>query len=681
VKKLIRYCGLPCFLLMITAFCDLPFCGLSAQTPASVPVQAANEIQLAEVLVEGSMLVDTVENMPKNVSLITAADIEHSPGKNLVDILSTQGGLNIMSYSGNDKQSSVDLRGMGATANSNVLVIVDGIRLNAPDLSGADLSAVNLETVEKIEVIRGSEAVIYGDGAVAGVIKIYTKKKRDKPLLEGRTGFGSFGSREASLNYADQREKLSWNSGLVYRDGDGYRDNGFFRKKSGNLNLSYQLTRRFALSLQTSFTSDEYGLPGPVSIDSIDSERERRRTGNPDDGGESSDRRLSGGFDWELADRGSIHFRRGYRFRNNDYLLGYNPASTLSRESQTAHIEEVTKTLQLSHTFPHALLGERQRFRYGVDHASSYYVRDAKPQNERHNSFTESLGLFLANQWRFAGDVQLNLGYRDNSFRGKFRKDSGAMYNGSYYWKNGILSEKSWENRSYSAGLLLKGSSQKSLFVNAASSFRTPNVDEFAAADEELRPQRGLHAEAGVRCEAESGASLSLSVFQMVITDEIYYGIDAATGQTENRNYEDVTVRRGIEAEFRIFPSDSIYLWGNGTVLSARFQRNEKTVPLVPSFRGSLGSELTLSDSLVLGLSGTVVGEQYDGNDPDNNRFAKLDGYTVIDSKLTWKPRRGRTAQCGIRNLFNELYSTVAYSETYYPMPTRNYFCSLEWVF
>lgn len=681
MKKLIRHFGLPVLLLVIAAAYCPPFSELSGQTRDASPAEAKDQIQLEEVLIEGTLMTDSVENTPRNVSVITATDIEQSPGKDLADILSAQGGLNIQSYSGNDKQSSVDIRGMGATANSNVLVIVDGIRLNAPDLSGADLSSIDPGTIEKIEVIRGSESVIYGDGAVAGVIKIYTKKAGRRPGLSGRAGFGSYGSRKAALDYADHRERLSWSSGLVYQDSDGYRENGFFRKKSGMVNLSFQLMPDITLSLNTSLLADEYGLPGPVSIDNIDSTEKRRQTNNPDDGGESTDRRMSGGFDWNLGDRGTVRFRRGYRFRNNDYRLGYNAASSVSKEDQTAHIEEVTKTLQVSHTLPYTLFSGKQRFKYGIDHTASYYVRDSKPRNERHNSNTESLGIFMANQWQLSHKVQLNLGYRSNTFTGKFRKDTGAFYNAVYYWQNGSLTEKSWNNRSYSLGMLLKQSPQTTCFMNAASSFRTPNVDEFATADEGLKPQQGQNLEVGIRHNAENGSSFSLTLFQMVIKDEIYYGIDAATGETENRNYGDLTVRRGLEAEFRLFPSDAVYLWGNGTLVSARFDGNGNTVPLVPAVKGSLGSELTLSDSLILGLSGTFASEQYDGNDDENNRFAKLDGYTVFNSKLTWEMNRGRKMTCGIRNLFNELYSTVAYSETYYPMPTRNYYCSLDWVF
>ena len=78
--------------------------------------------------------------------------------------------------SAHPKNSSIDIRGMGATAPNNVLVLVDGQRLNENDLTGADLSTIPMSQIERIEILRGGGAVRYGNGAVAGVVNIITKK-------------------------------------------------------------------------------------------------------------------------------------------------------------------------------------------------------------------------------------------------------------------------------------------------------------------------------------------------------------------------------------------------------------------------------------------------------------------------------------------------------------------------
>ena len=84
----------------------------------------------------------------------------------------------------------MDIRGFGETGPLNTLVLVDGRRVNEIDLSGVDWTQIPLDQVERIEIVRGSGSVLYGDNAVGGVINIITKKP-EKPLsarVEGVIG-------------------------------------------------------------------------------------------------------------------------------------------------------------------------------------------------------------------------------------------------------------------------------------------------------------------------------------------------------------------------------------------------------------------------------------------------------------------------------------------------------------
>ena len=68
------------------------------------------------------------------------------------------------------------MRGFGVTSPSNVLVLVDGRRFNNSDLTGFDFSLIPRNSIEQIEITRGnSGGVLYGDGAIGGVINIVTK--------------------------------------------------------------------------------------------------------------------------------------------------------------------------------------------------------------------------------------------------------------------------------------------------------------------------------------------------------------------------------------------------------------------------------------------------------------------------------------------------------------------------
>ena len=156
--------------------------------------------------------------------VITAEDIRNSPAQNLTDILKSEAGIQIqhVSAGANGARDTVDLRGFGATATSNVLVLVNGRRFNDFDLQGFDFSSIPLNAIERIEITRGnSGAVLYGDGAVGGVINIITKNGVHQPpsaRIEG--GFGSFREREGRVRQAAR--KGPW-SGAIDATGDPHR--------------------------------------------------------------------------------------------------------------------------------------------------------------------------------------------------------------------------------------------------------------------------------------------------------------------------------------------------------------------------------------------------------------------------------------------------------------------------
>src|SRR5450759_602284 len=113
-----------------------------------------------------------------STTVITAQDIAHSPAQTVQEIIAQTPGVQLTTLFGgvNGAQTNVDLRGFGAFATANSLVLINGRRLNDIDMAGVDLSTIPRESIERIEITRGnSGAVLYGDNAVGGVINIVTK--------------------------------------------------------------------------------------------------------------------------------------------------------------------------------------------------------------------------------------------------------------------------------------------------------------------------------------------------------------------------------------------------------------------------------------------------------------------------------------------------------------------------
>jgi len=672
-RKLISFLGVFFlgFLLFVLHVGNIPLLHAQETLEESQDTEAGetpSRFELDEIVVTASAMEETVNTVPRNITVVTRKDIEQAPSKNVVDLLNREAGINLRSLFGTDKQAVIDIRGMGATAASDVIVMVDGIRMNSPDMSGVDYSSIPLEMIERIEIVRGAGSVIYGSGAVGGVINIVTRK--GTPHTETRLygAYGSYDTRDARAGMSGSVQDLGFHLTAGYYDSDGYRDNGDLMKKDVGGVFDYFLTDMITLNLSGAYHKDEYGLPGPVGKQDVDSSKDRTKTDFPDDDGTSTDKRISGGFDMETDRWGSLKLDLGYRSRDNPYILGYNPL--LTKSDQTDEIKEKSNTITLLYDKGYSLFERTHTFQLGMDRHFTDYVREENSGNQRQNSQMTSLGVFINNHWSLSEKANFQWGYRVNQVDGKFRTDEQLTFGTVQRWVNGDTDHFDWRNTAYDAGLTYRLSSGLTVYTNYATHFRVPNVDELAEAESGLKPQEGNQVEAGGRMRMGGNMEAAVTLFRITIEDEIYFS-------EINRNYDRKTVREGIETDLKWYPKPSLFIWGNYSYTDARFEGSDDTVPLVPSHKGSMGVEWEAVHGLTFSATGTYVGSRYDGNDVENDRYEKLDAYQVFDTKTTYK-RNALTFFVGVNNLFDEQYETSSYSESYYPMPGRNYYGGVE---
>jgi iron complex outermembrane recepter protein len=161
--------------LLLLLLIALPVC---AQSPFTYQKDQVREtVNMDEVVVTASRFQEEIKTIPANVTVINTENIKNSTARNIPDLLRSQVGVHVNDITGNGRSFSVDLRGCGIAATTNTLVLVDGRRINQPDLSGTDWSLISLDRVERIEIIRGGRgSVLYGDNASGGVINIITKQ-------------------------------------------------------------------------------------------------------------------------------------------------------------------------------------------------------------------------------------------------------------------------------------------------------------------------------------------------------------------------------------------------------------------------------------------------------------------------------------------------------------------------
>ena len=164
-----------------------------------------------------------------STTIVSAEDIARNPGRTVQEVLATVPGVQLQNLYGgvNGAGSVVDVRGFGAFATANTLVLINGRRLNDLDLAGVDLSTIPLQSIERIEVTRGnSGAVLYGDNAVGGVINIVTKTGVGRaPSFRAEAGLGSFNSTEGNVSATTNFGPFAT---AIFANGitsDGYRVN------------------------------------------------------------------------------------------------------------------------------------------------------------------------------------------------------------------------------------------------------------------------------------------------------------------------------------------------------------------------------------------------------------------------------------------------------------------------
>ena len=186
----------------------------------AVCVSAQNDIwrqdSLQEVVVTGTGTQHLLKNAPVQTEVITHRMLKDYGGRSLEDILA---GLTAsFAFNQDDMGSQMQLNGLG---NDYILVLIDGKRIHG-DVGGQnDLSLIDPQNIEKIEIVKGASSALYGSDAIAGVINVITKKHNEGFLVENSTRGGSYGDlrQHNGLGIAIGKFKSYTNFHLQHSDG------------------------------------------------------------------------------------------------------------------------------------------------------------------------------------------------------------------------------------------------------------------------------------------------------------------------------------------------------------------------------------------------------------------------------------------------------------------------------
>lgn len=645
-------------------------------------------VTMEEVVVTGTRFEDRVERIPANITVISEEEIRNSNARTIPELLRSEEGVVVRDILGTGKTAQVDLRGFGESAPYNVLVLVDGRRVNEIDLSGVDWTQIPIENIERIEILRGTGSVLYGDNAVGGVINIITKIPSQELAFSAGTTFGSYSFNAGRFSVSGGQGKFTGSLFGSYEATQGYRENNEYRAKDLGGRIIFDATDSLVFNLSGSLHSDDYGLPGPLPKDVLESDR--RKSLDPTDEAETDDAYLKLGFDMDLEKYGNFVADLSYRERDTksdfpDPLFPYVLDGTVDTWAFTPR-----------HVWRTEISGHGNTLIAGADFYRA--DQDLKTYSGVFSSTTsltgvadisrDTYGLYVNDEFSITESLLLSLGARyEEAEYDLEQRDLSAF-------PLAPLDETIKDSEpAYSAGLTWLYSGKSSLFARANRSFRFPLTDELVLFDyvagkirvnTELQPQTGDHYEVGVRHYFSPLIQANLTLFRADINDEIFFNRATFT----NENYKE-TLHQGVEAGVRAELFEYVTLFGNYTYEKATFDGGPfdgNDIPAVPGNKFNVGFRLhDLYPGLVFSALYNYVGASYLISD-QANRFEELDSYYTVDVRLSYTWKR-INAFVGVNNVTDREYSEYGViggftpSPFFYPAPERNWVAGLEFAF
>ena len=197
------------WLLVIGLLCVL-LNPMTARTQTTDLSQATLEELMNIKVYSASKYLQSTDSAPSLVTVVTADQIQKYGYRTLADMLRGVGGFYV-TYDRHD--SAVGMRGFGPLDDSNarVLVLLDGHRLNDPIHNGTNIGTdflLDVDLIDRVEVIRGPSSSLYGTNAFLGVINIITRRGAQLGGVELSGEAGSFNSYKGRMSYGRQLQRF-----------------------------------------------------------------------------------------------------------------------------------------------------------------------------------------------------------------------------------------------------------------------------------------------------------------------------------------------------------------------------------------------------------------------------------------------------------------------------------------
>ena len=220
-------------------------------------------VKLKEISISSNRISLPFSKTSRTINVISSDQIQQSPASNIADLLQNIVGIDIRRRGIDGMQSDLYIRGGNF---DQTLVLIDGVKMDDPQTGHHSMNAIlSLDNIERIEIIKGPAARVYGQNAFTGAINIVTKKIKSN-TLNVNLGYGSYNNLKSGITFSQKFDNGGVLASINYQESDGYRYNTDFKNKS--IFLKANLGK---YNLTSSFTARDFGANGfyasPAAID------------------------------------------------------------------------------------------------------------------------------------------------------------------------------------------------------------------------------------------------------------------------------------------------------------------------------------------------------------------------------------------------------------------------------
>ena len=605
---------------------------------AAFPMQlavAAGEHVFEPVIVSATRIDMPDVDAPYASEVHTRKDIERSGATTLVDYLSRQTSIQVAPSFGNRFTPSLNMRGYGLTdGHQNVVITVDGRRLNNVDMVPQLLGSIALADIERIEITKGSGSVVYGDGATAGTIQIHTRP-HDGVSVEGYGG--SQGALGGTVAAGLVRERFNVSATVDHGRSDGFSD----KDPSGHRDESKADSWRVAaggspvnglkLTADAGQTRIDTRYPSPLS------EAQFRDDPAQNDGNPYTHQRFDGtywniGGEYRLADAWRLSARHGTEDKTSEFLGAWSSQSDYTYNSDEVALQYI---------------GDRLAATAGVQGF------DGVRKGDDNKTWKRNVGWFVHGQYLFER-LTLSAGARRERVEYEYRADTGADL------------KDDERLTAWDVGFNYRVDAALSVFGSYNDAFQAPDIDRFFVCNAFdanfscirtgfnafIEPAHARTVTLGLNHVLATNR-LKLAVFHARLKDEIYFDPFTYTNTNLDRSH-----KYGIELQdtWQITPAltgSLNYAWTRAMIDrdNGGGAFDGKELPAAPKHNLVLGLTYKVSDAGTLNLSHTWRSKTWAEGDFDNNA-PKQREYQSTDLAYRHRATKDVELYAAVSNLF-----------------------------